>query len=283
MELTGDLWRALEQSGHPITRPMNIPATAYGNAPARPYDSPAGQGIGAGNGVVDIHGTTVIAVKYDKGVINVGDRRATANFAIMYDQAEKVLPIDEYTLLAISGSFARAMEVVRYLRTTFKLFERTYLQQMSLDGKLAELAKVIRAGIPDAMNGIGGFIPILTTFDLEKNEGRIFFYDGAGARFESTEFGAAGSGSTQIRGVFDYIVKTKKPFHDMNREEALKEALYLLDIAADLDAATGGWSKVLPLAKIINAEGIEDVGEDELRAVIADINRAGGERIAPRP
>ena len=281
MELTGDLWRALEQSGHPITRPMPIQALA--NRAARPYDSPAGQGVGAGNGVVDIHGTTVIAVKYDKGVINVGDRRATANFAIMYDQAEKVLPIDDYTLLAISGSFARAMEVVRYLRTTFKLFERTYLQPMSLDGKLAELAKVIRAGIPDAMNGIGGFIPILTTYDQEKSEGRIFFYDGAGARFESTEFGAAGSGSTQIRGVFDYIVKTKKPFHDMSREEALKEALYLLDIAADLDAATGGWSKVLPLAKTISPEGIEDVSEDELRAVIQQINGTGGERIAPRP
>jgi len=276
IEVAGDLWSLLEKRGHPLTRPE---ATAM---PARPYDSPAGQGVGAGTGVVDTHGTTVIAVKYDKGVINVGDRRATANFAVMYDKSEKVLPIDDYTLLAISGSFARAMEAVRYLRTTFKLFERTYLQAMSLDGKLAELAKVVRAGIPDAMQGIGGFIPILTTFDRESNEGRIFFYDGMGARFESAEFGAAGSGSMQIRGVFDYIVKTKKPFHDMNREEALKEALFLLDIAADLDAATGGWAKVLPLATTITAEGIEDVPEDELRRIVADIDLQGGERIAPR-
>ena len=249
MQLTGDLWRVLEQSGHPITRPMPGQIPHGMTLPARPYDSPAGQGIGHGTGVVDTHGTTVIAVKFDKGVINVGDRRATANFAIMYDQAEKVLPIDDYTLLAISGSFARAMEVVRYLRTSFKLFERTYLQPMSLDGKLAELAKVIRAGIPDALQGIGGVIPILTTFDQESSQGRIFFYDGMGARFESTEFGAAGSGSTQIRGVFDYIVKTKKPFHDMNRKEALKEALYLLDIAADLDAATGAGRKCYRLPK----------------------------------
>jgi len=276
IEVAGDLWSLLEKRGHPLTRPE---ATAM---PARPYDSPAGQGVGAGTGVVDTHGTTVIAVKFDKGVINVGDRRATANFAVMYDKSEKVLPIDDYTLLAISGSFARAMEAVRYLRTTFKLFERTYLQSMSLDGKLAELAKVVRAGIPDAMQGIGGFIPILTTFDRESNEGRIFFYDGMGARFESAEFGAAGSGSMQIRGVFDYIVKTRKPFHDMNREEALKEALLLLDIAADLDAATGGWAKVLPLATTITADGIEDVPEDELRRIVADIDRQGGERIAPR-
>lgn len=274
MEIAGDLWSLLEKKGHPLTQ-----TTA---SVARPFDHPAGQGIGAGTGVVDTHGTTVIAVKYDQGVINVGDRRATANFAVMYDRAEKVLPIDEYTLLAISGSFARAMEVVRYLRTSFKLYERTYLQSMSLDGKLAELAKVVRAGIPEALQGIGGFIPILTTFDQETSEGRIFFYDGMGARFESTEFGAAGSGSMQIRGVFDYIVKTKKPFHEMSRDEALKEALYLLDIAADLDAATGGWAKVLPLAKTITREGIEDVPEDELRRVVGDIDKAGGERIAPR-
>ena len=239
--------------------------------------------MGAGAGVVDTHGTTVIAVKFDQGVLNVGDRRATANFAVMYDKAEKVLPIDDYTLLAISGSFARAMEVVRYLRTAFKLFERTYLQPMSLDGKLAELAKVVRAGIPEALQGIGGFIPIMTTFDRDTNEGRIFFYDGMGARFESTEFGAAGSGSMQIRGVFDYIVKTKKPFHEMTREEALREALYLLDIAADLDAATGGWAKVLPLAKTITAEGIEDVPEDELRGLVDEIDARGGDRTAPRP
>lgn len=275
MESAADLWGLLEKSGHPITRPIYTGAS-------RPNDSHVGPGIGSGAGVVDTHGTTVIAVKYDKGVINVGDRRATANFAIMYDKAEKVLPIDDYTLLAISGSFARAMEVVRYLRTAFKLYERTYLQEMSLDGKLAELAKVVRAGIPEALQGIGGFIPILTTYDRDAAEGRIFFYDGMGARFESAEFGAAGSGSMQIRGVFDYIVKTKKAFHEMTRDEALKEALYLLDIAADLDAATGGWAKVLPLATTITADGIEDVAEDELRRIVAQIDADAGERIAPR-
>ncbi len=269
MEPAGDLWGLLEKSGHPLTRPMTLPNAASSDPKAMEL---------AHGGFVDTHGTTVIAVKFDGGVINVGDRRATANFSVMFDKAEKVLPIDDYTLLAISGSFARAMEVVRYLRTAFKLFERTYLQQMSLDGKLAELAKVVRAGIPEALQGIGGFIPILTTYDLENNEGDLL-YDGMGARFESAEFGAAGSGSMQIRGVFDYIVKTKKPFHEMTRKEALKEALYLLDIAADLDAATGGWAKILPLATTITSKGIEDVPEEELRSIVAEIDAAGPARV----
>ncbi len=267
MELKGDLWSLLETSGHPLTQPP--PRNP------RPADSHAGTGF------IDTHGTTVIAVKYNGGVVNVGDRRATANFSVMYDKAEKVLPLDDYILLSVSGSFAKAMEVVRFLRTSFKLYERVYLQSMSLDGKLMELAKVIRAGIPEAMQGIGGFIPILSTFDKERNEGRIFFYDGMGARFESTDFGAAGSGSTHIRGIFDYISKTKKPFHEMTREEALTEALYLLDIAADLDAATGGWHKVLPLAKTISVNGIEDVPESELLELVERIDTSIGQRKRP--
>lgn len=218
-----------------------------------------------------IHGTTVIAVKYKDGVINVGDRRATGGFAIMYDQAEKVLALDDYTLIAISGSFSRAMEIVRYLRHAFKYYERSQLQPMSLDGKLSELGRVIAGNMQAAMTGVGVVIPVLSTFDRERDEGRIFFYDGGGARFETAEFGAAGSGSTQIRGAFEYITRTKGPFREMDRDTALKEALALLEIAADLDAATGGAGKILPLARTITSEGIEDVDPDVVRGMVRDI------------
>jgi len=225
------------------------------------------------NGLADepIHGTTVIAVKYKDGVINVGDRRATGGMAIMYDKAEKVLALDDFTLMAISGSFSKAMEITRYLRHSFKYYERSQLQQMSLDGKLSELGKVISGNQMAAMQGIGLVIPVLSAFDTEANEGRIFFYDGGGARFETAEFGAAGSGSTQIRGVFEYITRAKGPFREMDRDTALKEALLLLEIAADLDAATGGAGKVLPLAKTITKDGIADVEEETLRAIVREV------------
>lgn len=216
----------------------------------------------------EIHGTTVIAVKYKDGVLTVGDRRATGGFAIMFDRAEKVMPLDDFTLMAISGSYAKAMDLVRYLRHAFRYYERSQLQPMSLEGKLNELGRLIAGNQMAAMQGIGLVIPILTTFDRERNEGRLFFYDGGGARFETADFAAAGSGSTQIRGAFEYIVRTRGPFRQMERDEALREALTLLEIAADLDAATGGSSKVLPLAKTITAEGIADVEEATLRSIV---------------
>jgi proteasome beta subunit len=239
--------------------------------------------VDPGNGLADtlIHGTTVIAVKYRDGVINVGDRRATGGFAIMYDQAEKVMALDDHTLMAISGSFSKAMEIVRYLRHAFRYYERSQLQPMSLDGKLSELGKVIAGNAMAAMQGLGVVIPVLSTFDTVKNEGRIFFYDGGGARFETAEFGAAGSGSTQIRGAFEYVVKKMGPFREMDRDTALREALTLLEIAADLDAATGGSGKVLPLAKTITAEGIADVEVETVRAMVREIN--GREPLAVEP
>ncbi len=215
---------------------------------------------------VDTHGTTVIAVKYKDGLINVADRRATAGYSVMYDQAEKVLALDDYTLISISGSFAKSVEVVRYLRHTFKYFERSQLQPMSMDGKLMELQRVIANNVPAALQGIGAFIPVLSTFDKELNQGRIYFYDVLGGQFENADFGAAGSGSAPIRGAFDYIAKTKGPFREMSREDALKEILTLLDIAADLDTATGGSAKFLPAAKYITADGIRDFTDDEIRA-----------------
>lgn len=260
---------------------LNVPTDRYHSPRADAGDfysllqrgghSPLAPNVTGGPGAVtDTHGTTVIAVKYNGGVLNVGDRRATGGTTIMYDRAEKIMPLDDHTLIAISGSYATAMNIVRYLQHAFKYYARTQMQEMSLDGKLSELGRMIAQNLPNAMQGFGAFLPVLSAWDTETNDGRIYFYDGMGARFETTEFGAAGSGSGPIRGAFDYIVKTKGPFHDMSREEALRESLVLLDIAADLDAATGGYGKVLPTARAVEAGGIVDIPEEEMTAILAE-------------
>ena len=43
----------------------------------------------------EVHGTTVLAVRYRGGVLILSDRRATAGNLIMFDKAEKVLALDE--------------------------------------------------------------------------------------------------------------------------------------------------------------------------------------------
>ncbi len=246
----GDFFALLQRADHPITRPMG----ASGPAP-----------------VAEVHGTTVIAVKYNGGVLNVGDRRATGGTAVMYDRAEKILALDEHTLLAVSGSYATALNIVRYLQHAFKYYRRTQLQEMSLEGKLQEIGRMIANNLPNAMSGFGAFLPVLSAWDTVADEGRIYFYDGMGARFEQAEHGAAGSGSAPIRGVFEYVTRTKGPFHKMPLKAALRECLEMLDIAADLDSATGGYDKVLPSAMAVGPSGIVKITDEQLNTAIRQV------------
>ena len=232
-------------------------------------------------GTKDTHATTVLALKYDGGILNLGDRRATAANYVMYDRAEKIMPLDDTTLVAISGSYARSIEIVRYLKHAFKYYARTQLQDLSLEGKLQEVTRALSNNIPMTMEGIGVFVPLISTFDTSTGRFGIYFYDAMGARFESGEFGAAGSGSERIRGVFDYITRTKGLFEARPLDEVLVDGLIMLDIAAQLDAATGGFDRILPTATFLDATGAHDVAPETLlgaarKAVRSDQLEHGG-------
>jgi proteasome beta subunit len=199
----------------------------------------------------------------------------------MYDRADKVMPLDDYTLVAISGSFARSIEIVRYLKHAFKYYARTQLQELSLEGKLQEVTRALAGNLPMTMEGIGVFVPLINARDNNTGRFGIYFYDAMGARFESGEFGAAGSGSERIRGVFDYITRTKGLFETRPLEDVLVDGLIMLDIAAQLDAATGGFDRILPSACILDPDGVHDVGADLLvaaarKAVRSDQLEHGG-------
>jgi len=254
-ETRGDFARLLERLGIPIPK-------FYAHAPPEPgkIEHPLS---------AQAHGTTVIALKFDRGVLNVADRRATAAGGILYDEAEKIFKLDDYTLIAVAGSYAQAAEAARFLRHSFKYYARSQLQEMSLDGKLSEVSRILAQSVPGVLQGIGGFLPVVSAY--HQGQGRIFFYDVLGARFESRQYGAAGSGAEKIRGAFDYIVRTKGPFHKRPLEDVLREALLLLDIAAGLDPATAGLAGPPPLAKTITAEGIEDLPEGEIRAALEEL------------
>jgi len=116
------------------------------------------------------HSTTVVAVLYRDGVMIAGDRRATAGTSVIYDRAEKVLQIDRHSVLAISGSPAIAYEIARVLEHSFQYFRRSQLQELSLEGKLRMLSRLIRENLSMALQGIGGVIPIFALYDLNANE-----------------------------------------------------------------------------------------------------------------
>jgi proteasome beta subunit len=219
--------------------------------------------------------TTILAFKFSGGVLVAGDRRATAGTTVVYDRADKVLEIDRHSIMAIAGVPATAWEMARVLEHSFQYFRRTQLQEMSVDGKVRALSKLLRDNFGFVMQGVGVVVPIFATYDSHPEpEARLYFYDAMGAQFEATDYAATGSGSPAVRGIL-YYENTwgAKRLQKLGEDEAVSIALRALDTAAESDTSTGGvdrGGKIYPLIKIVSSEGIITMPESKIAAVFKE-------------
>ena len=224
-----------------------------------------------GDASSETHGTTVLCLRYKGGVLTFSDRRATVGNLIMFDHADKVMALDDATVVAISGSFARAVDACRFLKHSFNYYRRAALQELSYEGKLAEISKAVGQNAQMAAQGVGIFIPIVAAYDKERDSFGVYFFDGAGAQFENGAYACAGSGSERIRGVFEYMTRIEGPFEEKPMEKVLLDGLHMLDIAAQLDSATGGFQSVLPIVRVLDAEGTRPITQELLESTVKQV------------
>jgi proteasome beta subunit len=162
--------------------------------------------------------------------------------------------------------------MARVLEHSFQYFRRTQLQEMSVDGKVRALSKLLRDNFGFVMQGVGVVVPIFATYDANsKPEARLYFYDAMGAQFEVTDYAATGSGSPAVRGILYYENNWgSKKLQELNEEEAVAIALRALDTAAEADTATGGVDrsgKIFPLIKIVSRDGITTLSEEKVGGI----------------
>ena len=227
---------------------------------------------GGAQSFVQTESTTILAFKFGGGVLVAGDRRATAGNTVVYHHADKVLEIDRHSIMAIAGVPATAWEMARVLEHSFQYFRRTQLQEMSVDGKVRALSKLLRDNFGFVMQGVGIVVPIFATYDSKSDPAaRLYFYDAMGAQFEVAEYAATGSGSPAVRGILYYENKWGgKRLQELDEDDAIAIALRALDTAAEGDTATGGVDrsgKIFPLIKIVSAEGISTLPEEKIAAI----------------
>src|SRR3954454_12007787 len=225
--------------------------------------TPAGHAAGS---IVPTESTTILAFKFSGGVMVAGDRRATSGHTVVYDRADKVLEIDRHSLMAIAGVPSAAWEMARVLEHSLQYFRRTQLQEMSVDGKVRALSKLLRDNLGFVMQGVGVVVPIFATYDNGANpSARLYFYDAMGAQFEAADYCATGSGSPAVRGILYYADRwTGKPLAAMSEDEAVATALRALDTAAESDTATGGVdrnARIFPILKIVSEKGIRTLSD----------------------
>ena len=202
-------------------------------------------------GDITPHGTTIVALSYDGGVLMGGDRRATMGNLISSRDIEKVYPADAWSVIGIAGAAGIAIEMVRLYQVELEHYEKIEGLTLSLDGKANRLAQMIRGNLGAALQGLA-VVPLFAGFDLDAAPGaapgRIFSYDVTGGNYEERGYAAVGSGS----------LFAKNSLYD----------------AADDDSATGGPDPVrrlYPIVYRVDAEGAVRLTDDEVAAVASDI------------
>ncbi len=224
-----------------------------------------GFGGGGGAALQARHGTTIVAVTFDGGVIMAGDRRATMGSMIAQRDIEKVFPADEYSCVGIAGTAGIAVELVKLFQVELEHYEKIEGSTLSLDAKANRLAAMIKANLGLAMQGLA-VVPMFAGFDPEAHEGRIFSYDVTGGRYEEHSFYSVGSGSVFARGALKKLVGAQ-----MTRERAVRVVVEALYDAADDDSATGGPDlarKIYPVVAVVTESGYERAPDDEVGTVV---------------
>lgn len=221
------------------------------------------------------HGTTVLGLRYAEGMIMAGDRRATAGNLIADPKMRKVFAADDYSAIAIAGAAGQAVELVKLFQLELEHYEKITGDRLSLEGKANRLAQMIRGNFPMALQGLI-VVPLFGGFDERRGEGRIFYYDATGGRWEEDDFQTTGSGGQPAKN------SLKKRWHPgLDRQAAIEVAVEALIDAAEDDAATGGPDtvrKLYPIVMTVTAGGAADVPEEQVAAAVEAVfgRREGG-------
>jgi len=214
------------------------------------------------------HATTVVAIRSAAGVVMAGDRRATAGHAIANRRIEKVFAADEHSGVAIAGAAGPAVEMVRLFQVQLRHYEKVEGVQLSLEGKANQLAQMVRANLPAAMQGFV-VIPLFAGYDHRRQRGRVFSYDATGGKYEEADYQTNGSGGVHAR---NWI---KAGWHEgIAPDDAVALAIKALFAAADEDAATGGPDLVrgiYPMVATIDADGFQLLDDTDVAARCQDL------------
>jgi proteasome beta subunit len=225
------------------------------------------------------HGTTIVALSFDGGVVMAGDRRATMGNLIAHREIEKVYPADEYSCIGIAGTAGIAVELVRLFQVELEHYEKLEGALLSLDGKANRLSTMTRNNLTLAMQGLA-VVPIFAGYDLERGVGRIFSYDVTGGRYEEHDHHSVGSGSVFARGS---LKKRWRP--GLDSSEAVAVAVEALFDAADDDSATGGpdqLRRIYPVVATVTGAGYVRISENEVGAAAANAVAGLGKEVDAR-
>ena len=206
--------------------------------------------------------TTVVALKYNNGVVMAGDRRATQGNYIAHDDVVKVYKVDNQSMIGIAGSAAVAFDLVKRFKTELEHYEKIQNIKLSYSGKVSFLSTLVKSNMNLIFQGLI-VIPIFA--GRNKSDFFVNTYDALGGSYLEKNYASVGSGSS-LASVF-----LQNNYKSFDRDEAIQLIMESLKTASNNDSATAGINlekDILPTILICNENEVKEVTKDEIKNII---------------
>lgn len=200
-------------------------------------------------------GTTLVAIRYDGGVVVGADTRTSVGGFVSHRVAHKINRVAPRCVMLRSGSAADtqqlASDCLAFVRKRHYLYPGdTSASAASTTLSVSQIAHWLRRQIRDESQRALVIGLIVAGYDHEEQEGKIFSLSPSGTLLEESQFAVSGSGSSYIVGFLD---RELEAIYHEGALPTLEQALYLCKTAVksaiDRDGSSGGLVRICTINK----------------------------------
>jgi len=199
------------------------------------------------------HGTTILALKYNQGVIMASDRRCVAGNTIFSDEMVKIEELGSLSCIAGAGMVSDFQLLVKFLRDNLiPHFEKYWDIELFVDGQAKLLEWV--------MENVSLYVwPILAGWDPCIQKSRIFLFEAGGAVFEPRHYTASGSGERNAMAILD-----NKWSKDCSQTRGVEIAVEAILASSKVDLNTSNPLIHPPIIKCMDPEKITTISDQAI-------------------
>lgn len=206
------------------------------------------------------HGTTILALKCDEGIIMASDRRCMSGGVIFCDDIVKIEEVGALSCMGGAG-YVSDFQILADILSNEVLpeFENYWDVDIYIDGQANLVKTLMRTAI---------FLtwPILAGWNPHTETGQIFLFEPGGAIFEKENYAASGSGEIFANPILD-----AKWSEDYSVKKGMEIAVEALFTASKHDPNTSDPFLHPPIIKVMAAEQIFTIPEKIIRKIAEKI------------
>jgi 20S proteasome subunit beta 1 len=188
-------------------------------------------------------GTTLVAIRYQGGVVVAADSRTSVSGYVSNRYAYKITPVNENCVLCRSGSAADTQHLAWITR--LELLDRSY--RYGMKPTISQVAHCVRSFV----YGSSGSVSLLVAgYDQNEKEGCIWSVSPSGALLKEDAYAVSGSGSSYIIGYLDHNL-LQPGGKQLSEDDAVDFCKQAIELAMNRDGSSGGLVRIL----VLNAKG----------------------------